>query len=374
MSAPAMSARPVVATDLTRRFGLRLPVIQAPMAGGPTTAELVAGASEAGVLGALGAAYTRAQDIPAEIRAIRAKTDRPFAVNLFFHKGRIAGAEEIAAARRALEPLAGRVGAELPQDVSDAAPPLDAQIRAVLDEAPAALSFTMGLPPAGLVEAARTRGIALIGTATTPLEGRALIAAGVEMIVVQGADAGGHSGMFDADGPAPAFGWPALLEALVEEAAAAGVALIAAGGIMTGRGVAGALAMGAAGAQLGTAFLSTAEAGTKPGHRRLLAEAAAAGEGRTVLTRAFTARQARKLLAAGEAMPVEPAALAAFPAQHGLTRPIRARADAAGVPEAQAWWAGVGAGLSRTLPVAGLVERLGQELTAALEGMQQSDR
>jgi nitronate monooxygenase len=93
-----------------------------------------------------------------------------------------------------------------------------------------------------------------------------------------------------------------------------------------------------------------------------------------VLTRAFTARQARKLLAAGEAMPVEPAELAAFPAQHGLTKPIRARADAAGVPEAQAWWAGAGAGLSRSLPVAGLVERLGQELAAALKGLTRSDR
>lgn len=358
----------IVDTALTRRFGLTLPVIQAPMAGGPTTAELVAGASNAGVLGALGAAYTPAQDLPAAIRAIRALTDRPFAVNLFFHQGRTATAPEIAAARAALAPLAARVGADLPDDVSDAAPPLAPQIQAVLNEAPAALSFTMGLPPAGLVEEARRRDIALIGTATTADEVRRLIAAGIDMICIQGAEAGGHSGMFSADGPPPSQSWASLIEAMAPEAEAAGVTLIAAGGIMTGRGVAAALALGAAGAQLGTAFMATAEAGTKPGHRQLLQASARAGGAMTVLTRSYTGRYARKLLSAGEAIPPEPAALAAFPAQHGLTRPIRAAADAAGVPEAQAYWAGAGAGLVRPdgIAVAELVAALGREMRAAL--------
>ena len=181
--------------------------------------------------------------------------------------------------------------------MSDAAPPLAPQIQAVLNEAPAALSFTMGLPPAGLVEEARRRDIALIGTATTADEVRRLIAAGIDMICIQGA-----------------------------------------------------------------------EAGTKPGHRQLLQASARAGGAMTVLTRSYTGRYARKLLSAGEAIPPEPAALAAFPAQHGLTRPIRAAADAAGVPEAQAYWAGAGAGLVRPdgIAVAELVAALGREMRAAL--------
>ncbi|MFD0388363.1 nitronate monooxygenase [Tistrella bauzanensis] len=191
----------------------------------------------------------------------------------------------------------------------------------------------MGLPPAGLVEEARRRGIALIGTATTADEVRRLIAAGIDMICIQGAEAGGHSGMFSADGPPPSQSWASLIEAMAPEAEAAGVTLIVAGGIMTGRGVAAALALGAAGAQLGTAFMATAEAGTRPGHRQLLQTSARAGGAMTVLTRSYTGRYARKLLSAGEAIPPEPTALAAFPAQHGLTKPIRAAADAAGCPK-----------------------------------------
>jgi nitronate monooxygenase len=223
-------------------------------------------------------------------------------------------------------------------------------------------SFVMGIPDAAILREARQRGIRTVGAATTVEEGEALAAAGVDVITASGTDAGGHRGSFLRPVESSQVGTMSLVPQLTS---ALRMPVIAAGGIADGRGVAAALALGAEGVQVGTAFLATPESGAPAVHRELLGTPRSRA---TRLTRAFSGRHARgienELMLELEKHPED---LLWYPAQNALSTPLRRAAGAAGKPSMLALWAGQSAGLARQVPAAQLVETLVRETGEVLQ-------
>jgi nitronate monooxygenase len=253
-------------TGLASRLGLRLPIIQAPMAGGPSTPELAAAVSNAGGLGSIAGAMLPPDDLRAMIREVRAATAAPFAVNLF--------APLPAPTSRGVEQWSDVTGVARP------APPalrFEDQLAVLGDERVPVFSFTFGIPALSGFD-----GLTM-GTATTVAEAVALERAGVDVVVAQGYEAGGHRGTFLGPVDRSLIGMFVLVPLVVD---AVSVPVVAAGGIMDGRAIAAALALGAQAVQVGTAFLNCPEAGTNPAHRRALGE-------ETTVTRVLTGRHAR---------------------------------------------------------------------------------
>ncbi|NMR20949.1 nitronate monooxygenase [Cellulomonas fimi] len=338
--------------------GCRVPVVLAPMAGGPSTPELCAGVSEAGGLGFLAAGYLTAADLAARIDATRRLTDRPFGVNVFV-PGSPGDAAAVAAYARRLEPEATRLGVGVGQARVD-----DDDWTATLDllagDPVPVVSFTFGCPAPEDVARLRDAGSEVWVTVTSAAEARLAQGSGADALVVQGAEAGGHRGGFtDAD---DATGLLALLQ-LVRVVSS--LPMIAAGAIMTGAALAGVLAAGARAGALGTAFLRCPEAGTVDLHRQALARG---DERSTRLTRAFTGRLARGL---ENRFLLEHSAHApsAYPEVHFLTAPLRAAARAAGDAEAVNLWAGQAHPLGTELPAGEVVARVAAEARAAVEAV-----
>jgi nitronate monooxygenase len=325
---------------------LRRPVIQAPMAGDPSTPALAAAVSAAGGLGFLAAGYKSAERVAADIAAVRAATDRPFGVNVFVPDPRPV---DVAAVRRYRDSLASeatRYGVPLGEprvDDDGWAAKLDLL---VAERVPVA-SFAFGCPAAFEVARLRAAGTLVVATVTSVPEARIAAAAGADLLCVQGVEAGGHRGTF-ADAP----GDTALLPLLALVSAAVDLPLVAAGGIMTAAGVAAVLAAGAVAAQCGTAFLAADEAGTPAVHRAALVDPAST----TSLTRAFSGRWARGI--ANRFMLSHADAPAGYPAIHHVTRPLRAAAVAAGDPGGMNMWAGQGHSLVRSAPAADILRLL----------------
>ncbi len=346
-------------TSFLRRLDIEHPIIAAPMGGGPSTPELVAAVSNVGGLGSVAGAYLAPDQVAGEIRRVRALTGRPFAVKLFaggYHQEMGDPAPKLALKRG--------VHAELghPEPTVSPVPPdpFPAQLRVVLDERPAAFSFTFGIPPADALLRLRERGIVVMGTATTVEEGTQLAGAGVDAIVAQGAEAGAHRGTF-AGGFEEAMVPTLELTAGIVEATR--LPVIASGGVMDGRDVAAALAAGAVAVQMGTAFVPCPESGAAEVYKQAIL---AATDDRTVITRAFSGRRARGIENAfiRRVDPLRDAILP-FPAQNTLTRSMRATAANLGDPGYLSLWAGTGAHRARALPAAELVRALVAELRAA---------
>ncbi|KWU21027.1 NAD(P)H-dependent flavin oxidoreductase [Burkholderia cenocepacia] len=336
-----MSARSF-STPFSARFGLRLPLVQAPMVGATTTA-MVAAASNAGALGSLGAGALAPERIDAEVAAIRAATDRPFAINLFVLPDEAApDAATVARALAAIDPLNAKLG--LPPGTAPAryAPDFRAQLDALVALRVPVASFTFGVLDAADVARLKAAGTYVIGTATHVAEGLAWQAAGADAISAQGAEAGGHRGTFIGAADDALIGTLALVPQLVD---ATGLPVLAAGGIMDGRGIAAALALGAQAAQLGTAFLTCAESAIAADWKaRLLASA----DTSTQVTRAITGRHARGLqnmlmARLGEHVADAPP----YPVQNALTQPLRQAAARANDGDYLSLWAGQGAPLAR---------------------------
>ncbi|WP_321784282.1 NAD(P)H-dependent flavin oxidoreductase [Burkholderia pyrrocinia] len=335
-----MPARPY-STPFSERFGLRLPLVQAPMVGA-TTAAMVAAASNAGALGSLGAGAFAPDRLATEVAAIRAATDRPFAVNLFVLPDAAPDAATVARALAAIDPLNATLG--LPPGAAPAryAPDFRAQLDALVSLRVPVASFTFGVLDAADVARLKAAGTYVIGTATHVAEGLAWQAAGADALSAQGAEAGGHRGTFIGAADDALIGTFALVPQLVD---ATGLPVLAAGGIMDGRGIAAALALGAQGAQLGTAFLICTESAIPADWKaRLLASA----DTSTQVTRAITGRHARGLRNTLMARLGERVADAApYPVQNALTQPLRQAAARANDGDYLSLWAGQGAPLAR---------------------------
>lgn len=361
-------------TALLQRLGLAHPVIQAPMAGGGDTPALVAAVSNGGGMGSIGAAYLSPQAITEAAATVRAHSGRPFGINLFAPMTPPARPDPKAAIDR-VAPFYAELGLD-PPGAPDLPPDSFAdQLEACLDSGAAVFSFTFGVLPADAIAAIKARGMMLLGTATTVEEATILAAAGVDGIVAQGSEAGGHRGSFLGGGfagdPATAFtrgmiGTMALVPQIVD---AVTLPVIASGGIMDGRGIAAALALGASAVQMGTAFLVCAEAGVPDAYKEAIL---AAQPGETRITRAFSGRPARgianRFMDAVED-PSREAAVLPFPYQNALTRPLRTAAAKAGRAEFLSLWAGQGLGLARRQGAAELMERLIAETETAIAGL-----
>lgn len=346
--------------DFLRDIGIRHPIIQAPMAGGPSTPELVAAVTNAGALGSLGSAYSTPEQIAADIKKIRTLTEKPFNVNLF------AGgyAPEVPVDAAPMLALLAEIheALHLPPPALPAWPknPFAEQLRAVLEARPAVFSFTLGIPEPDAMARLKAAGIAVLGTATTRQEGTMLEASGVMAIVAQGAEAGSHRGTFA--GPFESAMIPSL-ELVRSLRAAVSTPIIASGGLMDGRDIAQALARGASAAQLGTAFLTCTEAGTPEAYRRAILAARA---DTTVITRAFSGRPARGLLNTFIAkLEGREKTILPFPLQNALTRPMRTAAAKLGESGYLSLFVGQGVTRARAMPAAELVQRLVVEMQQA---------
>lgn len=353
-------------TPVTELLGVDLPIVLAPLAGGPGTPELAAAVSAAGGLGMLGLGYARPDRARADIRRVRELTGRPFGANLFVPQPYRVDAGEVDRAVVALRPYHRELGLPEAPPVDRYAEDFDEQLDVVLAERVPVVGFAFGVPPPGVVGRVKRAGAVLIGTATSVPEGLALQDAGVDLVCGQGAEAGGHRGGF-LPGPAgPAgdlIGLVALVPALVDALA---VPVVAAGGIMDGRGIAAALALGAGAAQLGTAFLRCPQAGTSPPYRAALAEATGSS---TVITSAFSGRPARGVANALSRALDEVPGLPGYPVMNALTRSLRARAAEAGRADLLSLWAGQGVALGRELPAGELVRLLAEETRQVLAGL-----
>lgn len=346
--------------SLMQRLSLRHPLVLAPMAGETAGADLVAAVSAAGGLGSLGAAYFPPERIAETCRAIAARTDRPYAVNLFAPlPDRAPEPATLAAYRHRLAELHAAEGLEPPPETVAPGPAFADQLDAALTAGAPVLSFTFGLPPAEAMARMRAAGVLTIATATTVAEARAVAAAGFDAVMVQGAEAGGHRGGFTGpDHEGALVGTMALVPQVVD---AVDIPVIAAGGIGDGRGVAAALCLGADLAALGTAFLRAAECPLNAAAKGALA---AADEAATVLTRCFSGRLARglrnRVTDTFEGTEIPP-----FPLPNGLTRPLRGHAAGAGRADLTSVWSGQAAALARPEPAAVVVERIAREAQAA---------
>jgi len=350
---------------LLERLDIVHPIIQAPMAGA-STPELVAAVSNAGALGWLGAAMMAPDALRAAIREIRRFTKRPFGVNLFTYSIPLPEPEKQARMQARMAVYLRALGAD--PAAMPALPPLpdmDRQIEAVLEEAPPAFSFTFGMPTRAVIAAFKAKGVFVAGTATTVAEARVLAEAGVDGIVAQGYEAGGHRGTFAAPVEESLIGTMALVPMVAD---AVKLPVIAAGGIMDGRGIAAAFALGAAAASLGTAFIPCPENGAVS---RLHRDALLAGGGQpTVLSRAYTGRHARfiknRFLAE---MAGAEAEIPAYPHQIELTGPLRKAAGDMNDADFVYMLAGQGYPLSRGMPAGELVQTLVRETSDVLAAM-----
>ena len=344
---------------LLRQLGIEHPIILAPMAGGPSTPELAAAVSNAGGLGSLGAAYLTPAQIKQEVTQTRSLTERPFAVNLFTGGREIDRTVDPSPMLKIMTEVHAQLGLAPPELPAIPPDPLDQQLEAVLETRPAAFSFTFGMPNVPAISRLKSRGILVMGTATTVAEGRLLAEAGVDAIIAQGGEAGGHRGTF-----AGAFEESLLptLDLVRGIASAVELPVIASGGLMGGGDIARAIQAGASAAQIGTAFLLCPECGASPAYKKSVLNAR---EDTTVITRAFSGRPARGLAndfirkLAGRENVILP-----YPLQNMLTRAMRTAAGKAGIAGYLSLWAGQGVARLRQLPAGELVRTLVEEMTS----------
>ncbi|PGY07998.1 nitronate monooxygenase family protein [Bacillus sp. AFS031507] len=323
-------------TKLCDLLDIAYPIIQAGMAGGPTTVDLVASVSNAGGLGTLGAAYMKPEEIRKAIREIKDRTTKPFAVNLFCTnlKDHYEGVEE---SQKVLNDIRGKLGIEFTEQQVVTNNFFEEQFEVLIDENVPVISTAFGILPKDKMIVAKQHNIIITTMVTTVQE--ALIAEenGVDIIIAQGSDAGGHRGTFviGKNTHGAAIGTFSLVPQIVD---AVSVPVVAAGGIMDSRGLVASLALGAQGVQMGTAFLTTLESGAHPVYKQSLINST---EESTVITKVFSGRPARGInnafIQTYHDANISPAD---FPTQNTLTNDIRREAALQNNPEYMSLWAG----------------------------------
>jgi nitronate monooxygenase len=344
-----------------------IPLIQAPMASAQD-AKLAIAVCKAGGLGSLPAAMLTPDRLREQIAAVRRETSAPFNVNFFCHSEPAPNPEAEARWRKRLAPYYAEAGVD--PSAAPAGParaPFGEALCAVIEETkPAVVSFHFGLPPAELLSRVKATGALILSSATTVAEARWLEERGVDGIIAQGREAGGHRGMFLSD---DIDAQPGLIALLPQVRDAVRLPIVAAGGITEGRGIAAAFALGADAVQMGTAYLRTPEATTSPLHRAALANAR---DDATRLTNVFTGRPARGLVNrfVAEVGPMCPDA-PQFPLAAGAAAPLRAAAEKLGSGDFSPLWAGESAALARDEGAEAVTRRLwkdGQAVMSRLSG------
>ncbi len=321
--------------NLPTRLEIKHPIIQAPMAG-VTTPEFVAASAEAGILGSIGAGYLSEEGTRQFIREVKERTDKPFAVNLFVPEQVGMNQLYLREAYEALQPFGKQLGMpfwKAPLSKSE----FDGQVQAVLDEGVKICSFTFGLPDDKIVQVLKENNVYLIGTATTVEEAKLAQQAGMDAVVVQGSEAGGHRGSFNGEGTLIP-----LNELLREVVASVQIPVIAAGGIATKDRMTKAFSAGAQAVQIGTALLAADESGAHPVYKQAIL---AADEGCTVVTKAFSGKTARGIRNRF-INEMKDAIIAPYPYQNDLTKEIREAAAQQGKSDFMSLWAGESVHLS----------------------------
>ncbi|WP_067934287.1 NAD(P)H-dependent flavin oxidoreductase [Alicyclobacillus kakegawensis] len=351
-------------TSVTRLLRIKYPLIQAGMAGGLTTPELVAAVSNAGGLGTIGGGYLQPEQLRQQIRRVRELTEKPFAVNLFVQPPVQAPDQTVVTwMNDYLNQMRRELGLPEQPKATVADVDFEQQAAIVAEERVPVFSFTFGIPRPDVLRRIQEHSVC-IGTATSVDEAVALQQAGVDALVAQGSEAGGHRGTFLGPEERALTGTIALIPQVVDRVQ---IPVIAAGGIVDGRGLVAALSLGASAVQMGTAFLASPESGAHPLYKQRLIEAEADN---TELTRAYSGRLARGIRTeymrkmaqfTGEIPP--------YPIQHHLTRDIREAALERGDPEYMSLWAGQAHPLVTTHPAAALVQEVMDVAAATLRSL-----
>jgi len=351
---------------LCNKLGINHPIIQAPMAGGPTTPELVAAVSEAGALGSIGAAYLEPEQIDNTISEIKKHTAKPFAINLFADQPL---ENDQAASKEVIDILtkySNQLGVEPPTETAGKLASFEDQIEVVLKHSVPVFSFTFGIPNTDYMKELKRRGIKIIGTATCTDEAKVLQDSGCDIVVAQGIEAGGHRGTFLTSEELPRIGGISLVPQVVDTVE---IPVLASGGIMDGRGIVSALSLGASGVQMGTAFLGCREANVHPAWIKALMESS---DTSTDLTRAFTGKFARGIRNRflSEMKSIEDQ-IPNYPKQSHLTKSIRTAAKAQNNSQFMSLWAGQSSAMFRKSLARELIESLLKECEEVFLSLQE---
>lgn len=345
--------------DLLRLLGVKHPIIQAPMVG-VSTPELAAAVSNAGALGSIGLGASSPAQSEAMIRATRELTHKPFNVNLFCHQPPVPNPTREAAWLHRLAPLFAEFDATPPAALTDGYQSFlssEATLQVLLREHPAVASFHFGLPPTHWIQALRGAGVTTLACVVSPKEAERAQAAGVDALIAQGFEAGGHRGVFEPEHDQH-LGTFALVQLITQVSS---LPMIAAGGIMNGRGIAAAMKLGASAVQMGTAFILSPESSANAGYRAALQSSRAL---HTEVTDVISGRPARGLLNRWftEVARADTSDLPDYPIAYSAAKALVAAATAKNQQAFSVQWAGQGAPLARALPAAELVATLVEEL------------
>nr|WP_301285876.1 nitronate monooxygenase family protein [Lysinibacillus endophyticus] len=346
---------------LTKLLNIEYPIIQAPMAGGVTTSKLVASVSNAGGLGMIGAGYMTPTQMREQIRELKQLTSNSFGINLFVPNEFEVNEYEIRSSNQIMNSFRDEL--DLPRKENIEVPNFNSvyetfmeQIQVVIEERIPICTFTFGIPSADVIEELKKHNIILMGTATTLREAVANEKAGMDIVVVQGSEAGGHRGNFIDKDQESLVGLMSLIPQVVDNV---GVPVVAAGGIMDGRGLMASICLGAKGVQMGTAFLTCIESGAHQVHKEAILNV----EGdTTVLTRAFSGKWARGIKNSFiSEMQAHQNNLPSFPVQNTLTQDIRKKSGEQHNAEFMSLWSGQSAALAKSQSVETLIQNIIEE-------------
>ncbi|STY28648.1 2-nitropropane dioxygenase [Legionella wadsworthii] len=346
-------------TRFKEKIGLKFPIIQAPMAGGATSPELVAAVSNSGGLGSLGAGYMSPAEIRKALKKIRQLTNKPFAVNLFIPENHHASADQIHKSCQDVKNCCPELEIPIEPVAEPFAQPFEEQIHIIIEEKIPVLSFAFGVLETKWISELKKNKTFLMGTATNLAEAKILGDSGVDAVVAQGSEAGGHRGTFIGQPEDGLIGLFSLLPQMVDHLK---IPVIAAGGIMDGRGIVAAMDLGAEGIQMGTAFLSCYECGIPDAYKQLLLNQK---QDNTVLTRVFSGKLARGIRNLFiDRMETKNASILDYPIQNALTSYMRKKAKEQNNVHFMSLWAGQSASLCRNMSVNELLKNLVSEAEA----------
>ncbi|CAN7399104.1 NAD(P)H-dependent flavin oxidoreductase [Rossellomorea sp. LjRoot5] len=347
--------------EVTKSLCTKYPIIQAGMAGGVTTPALVASVSNSGGLGTIGAGYMSVTDLNESIKQVKKQTNLPFGVNCFIPEAPEYSEEQLNHMQKLLKPFKEELNLFNEGQFALKQIDLERQIETIIKERVPVCSFTFGIPPKEIMKELKKEGIKVIGTATTVEEALINQESGVDLIVAQGSEAGGHRGTFIGTYDESMIGTFSLIPQVVD---AVGVPVIAAGGVMDGRGVIAALALGAKGVQMGTAFLTNKESGAKDIHKKAILHAE---ETNTIITSAFSGKPARGMANSfTNIMKEYENQFLPYPVQNALTKEIRREAGNQHNSELMSLWSGQSPRLSRDVYVDELIDSLVKEVEKGL--------